>query len=80
MNKPDPNGKDPWDTVRDMSKVGSVMHRVCINAASVEKIGRPEEDYASQVWKKLPDFGPKNTLLLDNEARKFAGDAANGIV
>ncbi|KAF5835981.1 hypothetical protein DUNSADRAFT_6597 [Dunaliella salina] len=52
MNKPDPTGKDPWDTVRDMRKV----------------------------WRRLPEFGPKNTLLLDNEARKFAEDAANGIV
>lgn len=52
MNKPDPNGLNEWDTVRDMKKV----------------------------WKKLPGYGPKRTILLDNEARKFGDAAANGIV
>jgi hypothetical protein len=52
MNKPDPNGQDEWDTIRDMKKV----------------------------WTKMPAFGPSNTLLLDNEARKFCETPRNGIV
>ena len=52
MNKPDPDGVNQWDTVRDMEKV----------------------------WKALPDYGPHNTLLLDNEARKFSETPRNGIV
>lgn len=52
MNKPDPNGVNEWDTVRDMEKV----------------------------WKALPNFGPTNTILLDNEARKFIDTPSNGIV
>ncbi len=33
-----------------------------------------------QVWEALPGFGPENTLLLDNEARKFKDTPRNGVV
>ena len=32
------------------------------------------------MWKALPEYGPYNTLLLDNEARKFNETPRNGIV
>ncbi len=33
-----------------------------------------------QVWRALPAFGPTNTILLDNESRKFKETPDNGIV
>jgi len=36
--------------------------------------------WMDQVWGLLPEFGPENTLLLDNEARKFGKYSENGIV
>ena len=33
-----------------------------------------------KVWETLPGYGPDNTLLLDNEARKFHETPRNGIV
>jgi hypothetical protein len=52
MNKPDPEGENEWDTVRDMAKV----------------------------WRALPAYDARSTILVDNEARKFSDAPRNGIV
>eukprot|EP00884_Botryococcus_braunii_P009305 jgi/Botrbrau1/18376/Bobra.0747s0002.1 len=33
-----------------------------------------------KIWRELPGFGPKKTILLDNEERKFKENPENGIV
>lgn len=33
-----------------------------------------------KVWKAMPKYGPANTILLDNEARKFKEHPRNGII
>jgi hypothetical protein len=50
--KPDPNGKEAWDTIRDMEKI----------------------------FKAAPGFSLKNTILVDNETRKFESCIDNGIL
>lgn len=52
FNKPDPEGKESWDTIRDMKKIFAT----CKGA------------------------GVRNTILLDNETRKFQEALENGIL
>jgi len=55
-NKPDPNGKESWDTIRDMDRIFS-------SSSSKDN-----------------EFGLQNTILLDNETRKFQDAPENGIL
>jgi hypothetical protein len=50
-NRPDPNGTNEWDTIRDMDKIWSIS-----------------------------GHSDRNTVILDNELRKFEEHSANGIV
>lgn len=42
MSKPDPKGKERWDTMRDLNRV----------------------------WNHLSKYGPSNTIVVDNDAKK----------
>lgn len=49
-NKPDPNAREKWDTIRDVDAI----------------------------WGNRLRWNEKNTILLDNEARKFQDVPENG--
>lgn len=57
-----------------------VAIRLCLDDIDRTAARGTPPSAAAQVWKRLPAHGPKTTILLDNEARKFRDEPRNGVV